>query len=65
MKQKVKQSQIKDYLNFLRDSKPPGLAIANSLMRQGYNEVEINRYLQTQGTSEEEVLNIIRELNRK
>lgn len=62
---KVKQSDVSQYLKVIEAATLPGLGLARSMNQQGFTDVEINRYLQQQGTNQDDIIRIIREINKR
>lgn len=65
MKQKVNQEQVNDYLKVIEAATLPGLGIARAMLSQAYNEMDIAKYLRSNGTNEDDINRIIREINCK
>ena len=58
---KPSQKEVNDYLNLLQRNNPLGLVKA--LKRQGFTDFEIHKYLNKEGHSYNESMDIIRKLN--
>ena len=64
-RKKVTQSDIQSYLDLIEGSCLPGFSVSRALQRQGFTPFEIAKYLRTNGTDEESIITILRELNNE
>jgi hypothetical protein len=62
---KVKQKDVSSYLKVIERATLPGLGIARAMLSQGFHEMDIANYLRTNGTEEDDIHRILREINKK